>query len=177
MWNYEICSEIYHFHTVDDFIDNPTMEGSNILSIPEYVVAVHEGSNAEGTTPVEIVDRIKSLANHALVGTEMIRAGGFRSREAEYLLTDIETMSHLGLYYAHKISAATDLALFRKTKIESYRQSAVGKLTLALGEWKIYGALASGQYTTQRFARTRNTDWKGIEVEVSRDIEIARESR
>jgi hypothetical protein len=175
-WNYEICSEIYHFHSVDDFIDNPTMEGSGILSIPEYVSIYLDHKPAEGITPAEVVQHVMGLAEGALEGVTRLRAGGTGSVELEHVLADIEIMAHLGLYYAWKISGALALALFRETHMDAYRQQAVGKLTMALREWKIYGGLASGQYLPQNFARTRSSDFKALEKEVRQDIEIAREA-
>ena len=86
---------------------------------------------------------------------------------------DIESMAHLGSYYAHKISGAMNLAIYRETGDTAYQDLSLSNLVKALASWKKYGDLASQQYIPQRYSRTRYSDWKAIENEVVTDIEIA----
>ena len=70
----------------------------------------------------------------------------FRSTEYSATLGDIESMSHLGLYYAVKIRGACDLALFDKTGDEKQKASAVKHLEAALTHWKDYSTAYTKQY-------------------------------
>jgi hypothetical protein len=146
-------------------------------SIPKYVRETLEGIKSDKIIPPDVVENIRTLAGQSFRGVNRMRERGFESPELGYLLMDIETMSHLGLYYAKKIEGATNLAFFRETYDEKYRMKAVKNLEEALAEWKRYGDLASEQYQPQRFARNRKMDWKEIEKDVARDIEIAREAK
>jgi hypothetical protein len=172
-WNYEICSEIYHFHSVEDFIDNPTMEGSGYLTIPEYVESYLKGEMKEGVTPPMVIEELESLVAQTRHGLYRLQQIEIHSNELNYLLMDIESMAHLGSYYAHKISGAMNLAIYRETGDAAYQDLSLSNLVKALASWKKYGDLASQQYIPQRYSRTRYSDWKAIENEVVTDIEIA----
>ena len=105
-WNYEICSSIHHFHSVEDFISNPSMEGSGILSIQQYVNKVNSGKSVESRTPKDIIENLELLSKQTLEGLDYLKSREIKSAELNYLLLDIETMAQLGNYYAKKISGA-----------------------------------------------------------------------
>ncbi len=178
VWNFENCSDIVQgFHSVETFLEKGTMEGSGMDSIPKYVRETLAGIRSDQITPPDVVETIRTLAGQSLKGVTRMRERGFESPELGYLLMDIETMSHLGLYYANKIEGATNLAFFRETGEAKYRMKAVGNLEEALAAWSRYGDLAGAQYLPQRFARNRKMDWEEIEKDVERDIEIARNAK
>jgi hypothetical protein len=87
-------------------------------------------------------------------------------------------MALLGQYYAHKISGATKLALFRRTGQEAHQQRAVEELTHAADSWNLYTAAAAALYKNPLWTkRVGNVDWNSLREHVAHDITIAREAK
>ena len=149
------------------------MEGSGYLTISEYIQSYLKGETKEGITPPMVIEELESLVAQTQHGLYRLQQSHIQSSELNYLLMDIESMAHLGSYYAHKISGAMNLAIYRETKDPAYQDLALSELVKALASWKKYANLASQQYIPQRYSRTRYSDWKAIETEVVTDIEIA----
>jgi len=82
-------------------------------------------------------------------------------------------MVYLGRYYADKIEAATELALFLETKEEAHRAKAVGVLKRAVNEWKHYTQVSEKHYQPQSLARTKRLDWSKILTDVEADVVLA----
>jgi len=181
MWAVEGCMDQRKgFHTVRDFIDNPTMEASGLVSIRGYVRARTgaeggKGGAAEGTTPPEVAERLDAFARAALEGVSAVRArASGPTKDLRRTLGDIEALAHLGRYYAAKIRGATELALFDATGQADHRRRAVGHLERAVDHWSAYARVATAQYRPQLLARTRVLDWNALLAEVERDVAIAR---
>jgi hypothetical protein len=98
------------------------------------------------------------------------------SSELRGTLADIESMSHLGNYYASKISGAVELHLFEKSKNQKNKTLAIQHLLEAQKHWENYASVASKHYRPQLLARTRVLDWMKILEEVKKDVGIARSS-
>ncbi|MBN2137245.1 MAG: hypothetical protein JW720_05530 [Sedimentisphaerales bacterium] len=179
MWAVEGCIDQQKgFHTVRDFITNQTMEGSNLMSIQDYVKACLGNDQMTLATPIQVAQELQAYADHSLKGTSAIRRkAGAISKELRLTLGDIEAMSHLGNYYASKILGATQLHLFEKSNNEDSRISAVRYLSDAQNHWEKYTAIAEELYKPQLLARTRMLDWTKILNDVKKDVEIARQSR
>lgn len=120
-----------------------------------------------------LIEELESLVAQTQHGLYRLQQIEIQSPELRYLLMDIESMAHLGSYYAHKIRGAMNLALYRETGNTAYQDLSLSSLVKALTSWKKYGELASQQYLPQQYSRTRYSDWKAIENEVAADIEIA----
>ena len=164
----------YGFHDVNRFINDPTMPASGILTVKQYVTAVKKGDPAEGITPLDVAGNLDRLAGRALKGACALRNSGIRSKELNGTVTDIESMSHLGRYYAAKIRGAVALQMSRSTGEKSHQQRAVEQLEGAVEHWKAYATAASSHYKPQLLARTRKLDWQQILKDVQRDVAIAR---
>jgi hypothetical protein len=164
------------FHDVNRFITLPPHPGTDDVSIPKYVEMFVPGRALQGTTPIELSDRITAHASRAMqVLQQLPPARDIDDRELGGLLCDIETMSCLGRYYADKIHGATCLARFRQTKeIEDYSQ-AEDDLRRAAQWWARYVALARSQYRNPLWTnRVGYVDWDALTKEVQGDIELAR---
>ncbi|MCK4785305.1 MAG: hypothetical protein KAV87_16260, partial [Desulfobacteraceae bacterium] len=80
-WDYEFtvdgCLEFQKgFHTVLDFISCPTMQGSGILTIPEYVDRKINKKTIDGITPDEVSERLQKWSETALTNLKKLRAKG-----------------------------------------------------------------------------------------------------
>ena len=84
-------------------------------------------------------------------------------------------MALLGKYYAAKISGATELALFRKTKLSGQQSDAVMHLTQAAGYWKEYTRRTGARYRNPVWTnRVGLVDFRELDAEADNDIAIAR---
>ena len=94
----------------------------------------------------------------------------------KFTLHDIKTMAWLGKYYSLKISGATNLALFRETGDEKYKDEALAQLNQALIAWENYTDAALQQNINPLWTnRVGYVDWRQITEWVKQDIEIAKQ--
>ncbi len=178
MWAVEGCFDQRNgFHTVRDFINNEPMEGTNILSIPEYVDMQLAGQRSRTMSPISVAANLQEYATVGLSFVERIRSNvEDMNRELRHTVADIEAMSHLGNYYASKIRGAVELHLLEKSGQTKHKNAAVKHLLQAQEHWKDYAGVASKLYKPQLLARTRVLDWWAIFEDVKKDVEIARKS-
>ena len=175
------------FHDVNRFITLGTHPGTDNIAIPQYVEAVVAGEKLEGTTPLEVAKQIDMHADAALATIDRMRRSGSGSRESGksdtskelvQTLADIRAMALLGKYYAAKIRGASELALFRNAGTTQHKRDAVDYLTQAAEHWSRYTSLAAALYKNPLWTnRVGYVDWKELNREVARDIEIARDAR
>jgi hypothetical protein len=161
---------------VETFIQQKVHPGTDNIPIPAHVTAVIEARPVSGTTPLQVADRIDSRADAALAALDRLLRGLRKpGSELQATLDDIRAMALLGKYYAEKIRGATSLEMFRRTHDGAHQAEAVRRLLSAQRFWK--------DYTTRTAARYRNplwtnrvglVDWRELDAEVARDIEIAR---
>jgi len=160
------------FHDVNRFITLPPHKTTGCVSIPDYVKAVTAGKEADGTTPIELSDKIHAHADKALRILDGLRHGG--GKELRLTLGDIRTVAYMGKYYAHKIRGATELALYRKSKKQAHQDAAVRELTKAAQYWRLYASTALGRYENPLWTnRVGYCDWRKQMTEVLNDIKTA----
>jgi hypothetical protein len=176
MWAVEGCMDQQHgFHTVDDFINVRPMEGSGLVSVPDYVEGLRTGVGPPGRAPFEVAAELQGHAEDALALLGELRDQAPQpDRELRATLGDIEAMAHLGNYYGAKIRGAVELCAFRQSKGPARQKAAIERLEEAVEHWQRYAAVAASQYRPQLLARTRQLDWVRTLAEVKRDVEIAR---
>jgi hypothetical protein len=163
------------FYTVRDYIEGSTMPGSGVLDIREWRRRKLAGEAVNGTTPVEVADRIAEHARRTLAALPELRKGEAANRELRTTLNDMEAMALLGNYYASKIRAAAELALFDASGDAAGRDRAVGYLRAALEDWKRYGAAYTLQYRQPLlYNRVGWIDIPALAAKAEKDIEIAR---
>jgi hypothetical protein len=100
---------------------------------------------------------------------------GRPGKELRLTLGDIEAMAHLGLYYAEKVRAAADLALFDATRDEKTRHSSLQHAESALGHWKDYAKVYASQYRPQLLNRVGVVDIPALTDKVAADIAMIRD--
>jgi hypothetical protein len=165
------------FHSVDTFINQPVHPATRNITIPAYVAGVIAGKIPPGITPLQVADQLDERVRRVVesIGDTNQSARGTMTAEYDATLADIMLMSSLGKYYAEKIRGATELALFRETLAHEHQDKAVQHLILAAKSWAQYTQRATGLYRNPVWTnRVGLVDWKELDAEVQRDIEIAR---
>lgn len=116
----------------------------------------------------------------ALAALPALKSATIKNEAArkEYLATlnDIESMSHLGLYYATKIRSACDLALFDESSDKKHQQSSLKYIEAALAHWKDYSASYTSQYIQPvLYNRTGVVDIPAVIEDAEKDVKMVRD--
>ena len=172
----EACNYNKGFLPVDQFFEHGPLTGAGILSVQQYAAAVNENKAFDGITPMEVADKLDTLANQILSGLITLTCAGTKqSKELNATLVDMEAMAYLGRYYADKIRGAAALAVFRANREQTaYHQQAVQHLTNAVPEWEAYARLSTKHYRPQLFSRTHYLDWWALLDDVKQEVEAVR---
>jgi hypothetical protein len=176
-WFPEACVQSSGFFTVQDFAQGETMPGSGILNIRQWRYRLAKGAVMEGITPLQAAASLQYNASKALALVSELRPPQGGNKELRLTLGDCEAMAHLGNYYAEKILAAADIALFDLSAKPEQQSSAIVHLDAALGHWKKYAAVATSQYKPQKLGRIGYVDLNELTAKVEADIAIARNWR
>jgi hypothetical protein len=92
-------------------------------------------------------------------------------KELRLTLDDTRTIAWLGKYYAHKIQAATNLAMFRATLEPRFRDAAVTDLQQSAFYWRSFASLALSNHENPLWTnRVGIVDWRATYQEVIDDI-------
>jgi hypothetical protein len=163
------------FHSVETFIHQAVHPGTDNLSIPRYVAGVVAGSIPAGTTPMQVAEQLDALADRVLGSlTQVPATRGAQDAEFAATVGDLKSMALLGKYYAAKIRGATELALFRATRVAAHQSAAVRHLEMAYQAWQRYTANSSSQYRNPLWTnRVGYVDWRELGEEARKDIAIA----
>ena len=173
-WSVEGCIDAREgFHTIMQFMQNPTIPGGNYLSPTQYAVAIAEGNARDKVSPFEVVTDLRSYADSAQLMADRLTTES-NSAELTNLLDDIRSMSYLGLYYADKIEAATELALFKIDGDLTRKENAVKLMIDASTAWDDYRKVCEKNYKPQMLARTKMLDWSRIMYDVKMDVELVK---
>ncbi|HZG25460.1 MAG TPA: hypothetical protein VEZ17_12805, partial [Chitinophagaceae bacterium] len=159
------------YHDLNRFISLPPHKGTGYVSIPEYVKAVAQNGTVTGKAPPELATQIQQHAERALELLGGITAGG--NPELLATLEDIRSMAHLGLYYAHKIRAATHLALFRENLKKDERDKLIEAQTASASAWRMYASLSLSNYKNPLWTnRVGYVDWRKNYTYVLNEIAV-----
>jgi len=155
----EVAKTPSGYHDVNNFINLPPHKGTGNISIPAYVKAYLSGNSVNGITPIQLADNIINKADSALSWTEKLDPSD--SPGLRITIDDIKAMSWLGKYYAHKIKAATYLALLRETFKKEWHEKTIAELNLSAGYWRHYAAIGLFNYKNPLWTnRVGLVDWK-----------------
>jgi hypothetical protein len=179
-WFPEACRKRDGFYTVRDFVEGGTMPGAGVLNIIEWRTGLLAKQMPQGVTPLEIAATLDANATRAIQALPELQGAtvtpAASAKEYAATLGDIETMSHLGLYYAAKIRGACDLALFDKSGDAKQQASAVQHLETALTHWKHYSAAYTRQYVQPvQYNRAGLVDLPKQTQDVAADVQMARD--
>jgi len=174
MWAVEGCLDLRKgFHTVQDFIQKQPMAGSGIISIPQYITALKSNKAISGTAPLQIAQKLDSMAVEVLKFSEKEHKVNEGKISASYdeLIYDLDAWANMGKYYASKIRAAYYLHAYREGLGDSNKQMAIHELNQALINWKSYATAATRNYKPQFMAKTRTIDWDALTKDVEKELE------
>jgi len=147
------------YHDVNNFINLPPHKGTGNISIPDYVKAFLSNTPVKGITPLQVAENILKNADNALIWADNQTVTN--TPELRITIDDIKTMAWLGKYYAHKIKAATYLAIFRETLQKEWQIKTVEELNASAGYWRHYAALGLSNYHNPLWTnRVGYVDWK-----------------
>ncbi len=175
-WNIEGCMSRaesartpHGFHDINRFISLPPHPGTDNISIPRHVAGVRAGKSLPGTTPPQVARQLHERADRALATLESLSAG--QDRELWLTMVDIRAMAQLGKYYAHKIEAATELALYRDTHEAQHHTRVAAELNQAAYRWRLYASTALGVYKNPLWSyRIGVMDWRKSYLSVLHDL-------
>lgn len=176
MWAVEGCLDLRKgFHTVEDFITNPTMDNTGVLNIPDYVKRLKSGSaiGENEITPLQLADELDQKAAEVLEFAEGQNTSNTADPFTE-LVFDLKSWAFMGKYYADKIRGAYHLHAYRQGLGNEEKAKSISSLVEALEMWKEYAIAATRNYRPQFMAKTRTIDWKALTKDVERDIEIVK---
>jgi hypothetical protein len=163
------------FYTIRDFVEGATMPGGGDISITEWRRHKLAGTPMNGVSPLEVADALTKSSVATLQMLTGLRQKQGTNKELRLTLGDMEAMAYLGHYYAAKIRAAADLALFDKSGKDAERESAIRNLQAALEYWKRYARAYTVQYQQpQLYNRVGWVDIPGMIPKVEADISLAR---
>jgi hypothetical protein len=149
-WLPEACvshPEYRGWYTVRHFIEGSTMPGSDLMNIVDWRAQVLAEQPPETGTPLHVADELIENASLALQRLQVLQSElRAPSPELRATLTDIEAMSHLGLYYGWKIRGACSLALFDATGQSEHQETAIQHLETAVTHWRNYSRAYIRQY-------------------------------
>lgn len=147
------------YHDLNNFIDLKPHKGTNNISITDYVKAFVSNSAMNGTNPIELAENINKNTDIALDWAD--KQSLDTSKELRLTIEDIKAMAYLGKYYAHKIKAATYLALFRETLKREWQNKLIEELNISAGYWRSYSTIGLSNYKNPLWTnRVGNVDWK-----------------
>ena len=179
MWAVEGCLDLRKgFHTVEDFITNPTMDFTQVISIPDYVTRLKSKTPFLITevTPIGMADELESKGNYVSGFTEF---QNLEDKDPSYieLIYDLKAWAYMGKYYANKIRGAFYLHAYRNSMGDENKDKSIMYLKMALTEWKAYAAAATRNYKPQFMAKTRIVDWVALTKDVEMDITIVKNKK
>ncbi|MCG8513625.1 MAG: hypothetical protein MI740_05750, partial [Halanaerobiales bacterium] len=172
-WSVESCMArpmLGGFRDVFDFVNNPTMQGENLLNPEQYTKMKLSGKTTSAETPDEVVERLIEWAELALANCDMLEDEKLDA-STNALVHDIKAMAYLGLYYAGKIKAATQLAFYQQTSNQEYKKQAVQKMKIALLAVNKYAEISNASYHPQMLARPGLFDWGNMVEETKKELD------
>ena len=146
-WWPEACQSHKGFVKVDEFAEAKTGAGSKLCSIADTAAGRCKGSKDS----YAVADEIEKDALEALAVAEKITAEP--NTDLGVTINSIRNMSHLTLYYAHKIRAATHLKANKK-------DNARDALGTAYQWWIKYSSKMDSMFTGMTMQRSNELpDW------------------
>jgi hypothetical protein len=165
------------FHDIREWMFNNVIDDA-MMNIPDYVAkCVVKGENPpEGRlTPLQVATMLDEYAQacekRGQAASLNVKKG---SKEWACTQLDLQASAALGLYYAAKIRAATDLMAYLATGDEGKKSAAVKNLELAHDVWKILAKITKSHYVTHEVWLVGQFDWEKYLPAVEKDIEIAK---
>ncbi|MES1218498.1 MAG: hypothetical protein ABUT20_23530, partial [Bacteroidota bacterium] len=161
------------FYTVKDYIERVPMEGSNIEGILPWAIKKINNTKSPLISPLQVADTLELLSNISLASLKkMPKIIHSSPDELNQTLSDIQGFALIGKYYAEKIRAACDLALFDMAHEEAQRKKALQHIGSAKNYWDQYAAIYSIKNKPALYNRVGYMDVNKLKEKVQRDIDM-----
>jgi hypothetical protein len=171
-WSVEACTarpKKGGFRDVFDFVSNPVMESQNLINCEDYAKAKLAGRQIIEKTPEAVSDELIDLAKETLGFVEKYNAAK-DAHQVNAILSDMQAMANLGLYYAYKIKAATHLAFYEQTSDKSHLKLSISHMQKAALYANAYAEISNSNYKPQMLARPGLLDWDTMLKEVGNEL-------
>ena len=176
------------FISIDELIAHDVLD-PKYISISDFVDSQlkNEKTDEQLTSPLELADELSADAEKANQLLKQLRAKS-QTYYVEYgqELDDITTWSLMSQYFADKLRAGVNLALFRRNGNIVDKQKAVESLTRCYEHWKQIIEITTRNYEEVPYVKgnsfgvqagsLENFSWQLYESEVIRDITLAENS-
>ena len=173
-WSVEGCLDVRNgFHSIARFMTNPTIPNGDYLNSIAFAKAKSNNEDITKNSPYDVSKSLENMATEAILAAQQLKNDS-NSAELATLLDDIMAMAYLGLYYATKIEAATELAFFKENGKHIHKTQAIVLLEKAVVHWDNYRQVSEKNYRPQMLARTKLLDWSVILESVKNDVELAK---
>ncbi len=177
-WHPESLLTTFGFHTVQHFIDTPSMPGSGTISVRETAKLICENRPAGSEDARRVIEKIEDFSHELVTCAAELDAAiepEYRGGDLACVLEDIRAWACLANYYALKISAALHLAVYQINENEKEKTIAVEELEEAVEPWRELSEIWAAHYMPYQMGRVNQTfGYSYYAGEVRRDIEIAR---
>ena len=177
-WHPESLLTTFGFHTVQHFIDTPSMPGSGTISIQDTAKLICEGKPADAEDARRIIATIGGFARELLTCASDLDAviePEYRGGDLACVLEDIHAWACLAQYYELKISASLHLAVYQLSGDEKEKAIAIDELTEAVEPWRRLSEIWAAHYMPYQMGRVNQTFGYSYYIDdVRRDIELAR---
>lgn len=167
------------FIAIQDLINHSTLDTS-LLSIKDFVKQQQEGLSSDGrVNPLQVADRSEKDSRQALTILRKIQSR-LRPTDPTLLseMNDLAVWSHLGLYFADKLRAATALHLYQQGGEEKKKRQALQYINSCLQHWDQIIQLTKYHYKPVPHVSTENYDetftlfsWELMRPYVLQDID------
>ncbi|TYA78756.1 beta-N-acetylhexosaminidase family protein [Seonamhaeicola marinus] len=175
-WSVESCrarEKLGGFRDVFDFVNNPVMSGQNLINPRDYALKTSKREKVEETTPLQVSENLIFWGYECIDTAEKLYNPEM-SAQSKALISDIKAMGYLGIYYAHKINAAVDLAYYNLRKEEAYKIVAISNMEKALEAVIKYAHISNLNYKPQMLARPGALNWNDMVNEVKKELEAVK---
>lgn len=157
------------FYTVKDYIERVPIAGSGLKSILEWSYAQADSTAFAEVSPLEIATKLEQIYLNSLsLGTVNHSAAD----ELSQTKSDIIAMGLLAAYYAEKIKAAADLALYDATSQMNHKTKALAAIQSAARYWEVYADIYHTKNKVALYNRVGIVDLHDFKKYVREDIEI-----
>ncbi|MFC1761113.1 Ig-like domain-containing protein [Planctomycetota bacterium] len=152
------------------------------ISVEDWAEAFLDGNEKklEGITPLQIADNLDRFAQAADGALPQLKSQIDNNDELKETLLDIESMAHLGRYYADKMRGAAKLAMFRAgafrgLDVRQFHTESVKHFEDAVEHWKDYAKILDSHYYPSLTARTHFLNWNDTLKHVIAELDSVRE--
>lgn len=166
----------YDYYKAITYGSTEPSDNGLFYGIDEFVQDSFVDKVAQGKySPLQYAQWLENLAEESLIRTTKLEAIGAGHADIQAACLDMQMLSHLGRYHAHKIRAAYALACWRAGQPVAYLLRSREALRLAMSAWQKLADLGRSAYYhdldfSSAGSTTRRGTWGDLSIELERDM-------